>query len=577
MPYWVTLWAGVQGVSYALTDLTSALASGTVTPLFTQTTEVKGVTLNHISASFTARVYHYPHYIDYECSNSDLLEVQMVDIHQPGDHKIVLGDSVKDEADVSLSHFGVKYNWIPKSGFENSDGTIKNLGGKWSLNYDDGESQYDYSGWLAAQQDSSPQLALFYDAEKSAFVLEKVAASLEMNMRSGTNLTSDQVKRHAKLERSQKAQDLETNAASADLTAQGDEGPADKKNPFDFRHFLEEAKEAAEKASHHGAGGRTPLPGGRTPLSGVASPLLGAGHHPFQQANTPSFGPLEIVDATGKEMNEFPDRRRQKAVKPSKSKAGATRKPQTTTKARTAQRSEQPKSLSKEVVVDSDSSDDASADMSDRPSPVAAPAVRRPTKTHQRNISNTSIPSIVHDNNGLETEDNTSTARPKSGYKINRDAFRSGTNTPMLGQSTDRPESRQWNADIHMPDADEEEDEDMKYFQDDDEEEVDNNADVDDLVLDEGLPARSPSPPPIQAPKPMKRRQSSILKQRRPRSPSPPRPQHDDLEDDDIAKELEAELEKMQGVDEEDEGGVGLGIGMGGGGDDEEEDISEEE
>ena len=48
----------------------------------------------------------------------------MVDIHKPGDYRIILGDSLKDGHD-SLSHIAVKYNWIPKTGFDNSSGNGK--------------------------------------------------------------------------------------------------------------------------------------------------------------------------------------------------------------------------------------------------------------------------------------------------------------------------------------------------------------------------------------------------------------------------------------------------------------------
>ena len=155
----------------------------------------------------------------------------MVDIHQQGDHRIILGDSLKDG---SSSHIGVKYNWIPKEGFNHSLGTVRGTKDDLRMTYDGGSTQYDYNGWISEQPEDAPQLALIYDQEQSAYVLEKLAASLNVNIKSGTNLSSDYISRHAKLSRSQHDLDVNgNNNDSGDLFEDGEEGSPDPSNPFD--------------------------------------------------------------------------------------------------------------------------------------------------------------------------------------------------------------------------------------------------------------------------------------------------------------------------------------------------------
>lgn len=513
----------------------------------------------------------------------------MVDIHQQGEHRITLGDSLKHGA---LQHVSVKYNWMPKDGFSQNSGTIKGAKDDLKLSYQYDDSKYVYTGWLSEQPEDTPQLALFYDKQQSAYVLEKLAASLNMNIKSGTNLSSDYIKRHAQLPRSHSNSGVNGNRNDSDgLFDDGEDELPDPSNPFDYRNFLKEAKEAAEKQS-----GRTPLPGGRTPMSGFSSPLA-AGGHSFS-TTTPQFGPMEIKSSSQVTKEENSNRRRRKAATTTKSPA--SRKAQPTSRPKTAAHMKHPQPLSQEKVLDSDSDDDASADMSDRPSPATAPA-KKPMTTHHRNVSSTSFasatqsPRIVVDDGGLEIDTGSPPhgARQRS-YRIDPEAFRSQTGTPHLGRTTHRSDfdhrstSRYANPEVEMRDAEIEEDEAMKYLQDDDSDPGnDNNGDVDELILDD-RGAKSPTPPlspPIEAPKP-KRRRSSAVKSRRPKAPSPPPlQQSNSMEDDDggLAAELEAALEReqqeqemrMQGVVEE-EGGVGLGIGTGGGQDD-EEDISEEE
>ncbi|KAK5069722.1 hypothetical protein LTR64_008095 [Lithohypha guttulata] len=491
------------------------------------------------SSTQNLNAFHFSQY-----QNSFLAVIRLVayvpvrDTSLPGDYRILLGETFKDDHETAIKNISVKYNWIPKNGFQNSFGTIKTTGDDVSLNYEHGHDAYDYDGWVLEEPDHE-QLALVWNAEKSAFILEKLDLSLEVNIQAGTNITSEFVKRHGRLER-QAGHDLHGQDTVDNLFATEESGNPDASNPFDFRHFLEEAKEATEKAGHRTGGGRTPVPGARTPMSGLSSPLLGAGHHPLRPL-TPAVGSIEIIDATDREMNEYPDRRRQKALKPSKLKTKVTRKPASFTKAKGVPQSHSKEVLSSEKVIDSDSDSDAS----DRPS-IAATVPRKTIKTQNRKRSSGLIPS--KDKGDDSDPDMDSSSAPKASH------------TPQV--------------DVEMPDID---DENMKYFQDIDDE-AENDGDVDELILDEPTePTTPPPPPPTKELKQKKRRQSSTSKAQKVKapSPSPPLLQHDSIDEDDLAAELEAELAAQQEGDDS-EGGIGLGIGIQQQ-DDDESDISEEE
>lgn len=565
----------------------------------------------------------------------------MVDIHQPGDYPILLGDSLKDDALAASSHVSLRYNWIPRSGLTGNTGKIKTVPDGISLAYDRNGEALKYTGWVAERSDAdqNPQLALFYDSSRSAFVVERLAATLDLNLHSGTNITPDHINRHSQI--------VKPGATSQNANGDNedeDESP-DESNPFDYRHFLTEAKETAEKATL--AGNKTPLPGGHTPMSGLSSPMGGA--H-LLQSDTPQFGPVEIIDAShiedgpewGDRRHHFKSATKNKNARKTKAAtmAMARAKPKASS---TTKSTSQSKPLSSERVQSSDSDSDSDAE----PAPVAPPKPKQIKKTPPKKITQPPArsPAIVVDNDsdsgGLEIQSGSPPpSLRKRGYKIDADAFRSQSGTPAIT----RPVSSQSNADmdVDMPDADEEaevdadvdvDDEYNKYLASDSDEDMNSNirrntnADVDDLILDDGStsspePAAQPAPAPARIPLPSKpapapapreeppivhaptaqrakRRQSSTISRAsrasrvptrtstldkdrsKVRSPSPAAEDSDD--DGGLAKELEEALLREEygygdGDEEEDGSGVGLGIEVrGGGGVDEESDISEEE
>ena len=442
-----------------------------------------------------------------------------VDIHQAGEHQIILGDSLKDEANGNNALLDIKYNWLPKPGFEKKTGIISENNGRVDLKLGSKDDEYSYSGWQSDPSDQ-PQLVLIYDSERSVYVLEKLTASLNVNIKSASKVPADQIKRYAPLKRPNSTGQDNADASDGDLFDDQQDSSPDPSHPFDYRNFTSEAKQQAEKQAQ-GAGISTPLAGSRTPMSGLSSPMPRQSH-----LDTPPLAPIEIVTASDRKLEDYPRRR------------PVAQRPKTQRRPQTKASSGKTKALSQEVIIDSSDSD------SDPPAlPVKG-------KGHNRNVSNISeskSPQIRINDADIDSDSNSSV--PQSSRKV----------------------------EDHIPEADVDADVDMagyaEFLEDDDEDDSGGkNADVADLDLEFEDVARSPSPPPIIAPKPKRK---GSMKRRRPRSPSPPRG-NDDYDDGDggLAAELEAALE--QEAQSDDNAGVGLGIAVAGR-QDEESDISEEE
>jgi len=219
-----------------------------------------------------------------------------IDPRQAGDYPIILGESLKRESTAKNGLIELRYNWQPKSGFGSRQSTLTGTDDKYRLVVQDEDSvepsTYVYVGRArpkleTTSHEPASSLALLFDKSKSVFVLENISASLDLNLLPGsskaasipTDLASLPASRHAA------GPSKATNGDGA-RPSSGDEN-ADPSNPFDFRHFLTEARENAEKAAQP-PGNRTPVPGNRTPMSGFSSPVP-APHRYI--ATTPQFRP----------------------------------------------------------------------------------------------------------------------------------------------------------------------------------------------------------------------------------------------------------------------------------------------
>lgn len=507
-----------------------------------------------------------------------------IDPRRPGEYPIVLGESLKGDVKSRDSLLGIRYNWQPKSGFEACKSHLTKLGDKYQLLVPDDDSddgEYQYTGTLDSQQsgkseDQSNSLALVFDKSKSAFVLETVSASLNMNLKSGPGQPPKVARELPQLPGTTRSatKSAHTDGHGSNPAAADDES-ADESNPYDFRHFLAEARENIEKSSQQ-SDNRTPIPGSRTPMSGVSTPVTGGSRF---APPTPQFKPAPATSKTAQPRKKKND---DSSRGPSRAPAGKPAAKRDVAK----KTSNQP--LSKARISDSDDDDgnetiDVSRTLSN---PSTASGTSKPSqqirKGHSRHISANigSSPHIIINDDDGDLEIDMGSPPPEDGRarrgRVDPEMFRSHTGTPIGGLSSNihsrtvsrpvdearsRGRDRDRDADVTMKDieaASSDEDDDVEEFELGSPREkrlsVPNSGEVskrDDDEEDAGD----------------RRRQQTE------HAPTPPAPSH--TYDDDDEDLLEAALEAALEEEDEDEGQpVGLGIGIV---QDDESEVSEEE
>ena len=511
----------------------------------------------------------------------------LIDPRQPGDYPIILGESLKEYTKSKDSFINVRYNWQPKSGFlDGRESKMKKIGERWHLDVSNsGSHGYQYVARGPAEQsgiseDGTKSLALIFDESKSAFILEAISATLDMNLKAGSGMSRENARELPQLPRDLQMGTKESQPKGHANTSSDDES-ADASNPYDFRHFLAEARENAEKATTV-PGNRTPLPGSRTPLSGTSTPIPGGNRLPTtpQFRSTPATKPSKPTEQR-KKKNEVPPRNT-KAT----SKTTAKREIPKTTQA-----------LSKATISDSDS-DDQTIDVARAPAPRAA--ISKPTqpargKGHNRNISANigSSPHIIinDDDGGLEIDMGSpppEESRSRRG-RVDPEMFRSHTGTPIGGLSSNlgsRPVSRppieepaRGGAFVRERDRDN----DVKMRDIEAASEDDEDEDVEEFEL--GSPReKSKVPRRGDVSRDVESDDEGRGRGRRPQqqqveeaAPTPPQPTTYEEDDEDL---LEAALEAaLEEEDDSQHGGIGLGIGMANNNtqDDDESEVSEEE
>lgn len=510
-----------------------------------------------------------------------------VNVHEPGDYPIILGDSLKDTNRSQSKYTQVRYNWEPKNGFHRQEGSLKQNEGDLRLTYqdkDDSSPIYTYNGFVSqsinSKEDSSvSRLVLVFDESRSAFVLERITTSIDMNVTSAPNQTKDDIRRHRQLRRTTSEEDVNGSSRGKDAHNKDDD-VADPDNPYDFRHFLAEAKENAEKGTQ--AGNRTPIPGGGTPISRVASPSLAAGKF----ASTSTFRPTPT---------SAPIQKRRPAENGFKPSTSSTAKKPIPPKRKDATTVKQP--LSKERVSDSDDETSDTATV-DRPA----------QKGHTRNAASTSSyaqsPKIVVEDaddaddidDELEVEMDVPPPTRKSRGGIDPKVFGSRPMTPIqstksttntntqsrkpLQQPKSSSRSRPSDGDdIIMPDASESDSEPLQQTRHNQRPSPSSSSDhdVDNLILPSPHHAKHDSNSHSNPPAPLPLPTSNLT----------PQPQQQEDEDEDDNDELERLMNEALEEEEEEEqvqGRNGSGSGVGGGAgygtvlvDDDESEVSEEE
>ncbi|KAK5221276.1 hypothetical protein LTR99_006901 [Exophiala xenobiotica] len=392
----------------------------------------------------------------------------LVDPRRPGEYPIILGDSLKGR-ESSSGFVNIHYNWQPKSGFKARDSKLAGSGDKYQLvvqGEDSDDGGYQYDGTLESQEsgkddEKASSLALIFDKSKSAFVLESISSSLDMNLKSGPGQSSRDARDLPQLPTTSRPSRL---AARADIVGatspSADNENPDPSNPYDFRHFLAEARENIEKSAAQ-PGNRTPIPGGMTPLSGISTPVPSASTR--FKAMTPQFRPTTSKPPPQKGgKSPDPPRAARGSSGPS-SKTGPTKRD---TAKQPSSSSAQP--LSKARITDCDDEDDdddeeasstidVSRTVSSRPStstnttkpttskftnpPASASASARRGHHHARTISANigSSPHIIINDDDGDLQIDMGSPPPEDRARrarVDPEMFRSHTGTPVGGLST---------------------------------------------------------------------------------------------------------------------------------------------
>lgn len=519
-----------------------------------------------------------------------------VDLRRPADYPIILGASLKGESKKTKDSFvNIRYNWQPKSGLASRKSRLTKAGDKYDLRVrpadsdDDDGGEFQYSGALNSQSagggsdQSTKSLALIFDKSKSAFVLESISTSLDMNLKSGTGYPPKSARELPQLPNNngtsqQASSDNTQSAGKSKASPPIEDEQGDSSNPFDYRHFIAEARESLEKSTQQQrqAGDRTPLSGISTPVPPGASRFV---------STTPQ---LRATGSAPKKSSAPQQRKKKEEPSTSRGALGHSR----TISSTNAKKNTASKPLSKATVSDSDSEADSEtiavaripAPKAGRPAAAAVNNAQRSkppvTKGHTRNVSANigSSPHIIINDDDGDLEIDMGSPEPEERNRRNRvdpEMFRSHTGTPIGGHSSnfggagsrplsrlgdesrfkDGPAGNRRDRDVSMKDIEAESSP------------SDEDGDVEEFEL--GSPQD-------------KRPSSSLLNSSRIEkdddddddddddgalAPTPPAPRTDrmqvDDEDEDDEDLLAAELEAA--LDEEDEAasaGIGLGIGM---------------
>lgn len=216
----------------------------------------------------------------------------LIDPSKHAEYPIVLGDRLSGKDPGPQPRLiNIRYNHKSKSATARQQSTIsRSSKGRDLYNLtiaDKGTSTENtptssYEGSVDPQRGSAPEqtLALAFDPDRKAFVLEPVSAQLNFNLRASPARSGQQAVGHYAQLRTLQNEDhgAGEGRAPADTTA-GDDGPPDESNPYDYRHFLPKSNGPNDKSA---SGNATPYP--QSEASRTNSPLT-------PSTTKPSSGP----------------------------------------------------------------------------------------------------------------------------------------------------------------------------------------------------------------------------------------------------------------------------------------------
>ena len=492
-------------------------------------------------------------------------QARAIDPHQPGEHPVILGETLRGSKGSKGVFSAIRYNWQPKDLTSKQIRTITKVEDAskpaYRLTVQSKEAKADkyiYDGHVANDQgsDGNTSFALVFNEKESTFMLEAVSTSLNFNLVSAPNQRTNEIQRHPQLltVHGSEAHEREVTQPqhASDSDVDHDTSPSD--DPYDYRNFLSQAEEHAERLAAVG-GDRTPAPGHAISRSRVSSPVPGTSRFQGISNNTPRARPPPSSTQPQK-RRKIDELHKTKTSTPRSHPSKPQAHHQTVHKKTTSSSSTNP--LSKEHISDSD--DEMSDTITVARSPPSTNNTHRRRKYSRIPSSSTPVDNsphiVVDDLSGLEIDMGSpppeSSVNRNRHFHVNHEAFRSHTGTPRLNPSP-LVRSHAHHHDRAVKKPAEESDVTME------------DADVEELAL--GSPRAENRNSVVSVSGRIQRQEE----------------EEEEDDDDELAAELEAALEEEdEEGDADGGGGVGLGISNTGapvqhGQQDEESEISEEE
>lgn len=423
----------------------------------------------------------------------------LIDPSRQAEYPILLGKTFPGNGTAAGNQLlNVRYNWKSKQIPQRQVITENRLSpGSYRLVVrEDTSEPYKYSGGTDPNTTSleSTTLALVFNKEKSAFMLESISNCLNFNLTYATTKPNiDQLPQ------------LEITKSQDDESADSEEDAADAENPYDYRHFIAEAKADAE------TGAATP----KSHPTGTADPKPGAPRTlATNKTCTPHQSPF-----VGASIRKKTEAKSTSHVPPKSTKPVAPNVPKT--KARTNAASARGKTGQKpaeQINLEREEQDKA---------PSAHSKPRRPREASSSQTYTPSPHIIVDEASDLTIDMGSPPLKAKPKHKINPDAFASHSRAQSRANSTSNsPQSN-----VAHGDGERDAEGDLEM------DEADGNDDIEDLALPSPRETRTTS-----------NAMGRIMQDR---------VVEDDDEDDGLAAELEAVFDQE---DDRDARAVGLGI-----------------
>ena len=230
----------------------------------------------------------------------------LIDPHQPAEYPVLLGNGFQDAESRSPKSVSMRYNWKAHKATSISRISLSKTKSESDDSYElivedrlHKNKPYRYTGRVRGtsgggdDEDSNTpsfdqSLALVWDPAKSAFLLEPVSASLDFNLVSAPDQSQREINAHKKLQSTSFKEDGSETGTTSSLPGSDSDSEPDSSNPYDFRHFLGEARENSANGALR-AGSKTPVPGSRTPIPGSKTPLTGS-RTPLPGLSSPALG-----------------------------------------------------------------------------------------------------------------------------------------------------------------------------------------------------------------------------------------------------------------------------------------------